>query len=276
MKMKRASFNSSRIIPSRQKEKIFWRDNGSIKQRLYSGHQCQGDNLKYYVENLNSYKPDSLDGYPSAIYQISRYILKNKIILDFKPIAIFPTAETLLPHYKQTIEEAFRCKVYDQYASSEGAPFIVGCKEGNLHYCMDTGVIEVDADGNMIVTCFETHGTPLIRYRIGDKIKFAENNKCKCGRSLPIVETIEGRGHDYLISKTKGNFPELWMSVVSAKFQNSVKAMQFVQNKIDEIIVFLEVDENYDSHFNEIIIDELRYRFGDEMVIFLEIVVIEL
>lgn len=272
MNMKRASFNSSKIIPYRQKKKIFWRDNGSIKQRLYSGQYCQGDNLKYYVENLNIFKPQALDGYPSAIYQISRYILKNNIILDFKPIAIFPTAETLLPHYKNTIEKAFQCKVLDQYASSEGAPFIVGCKEGNLHYCMDTGAIEVDSNGYMIVTCFDTHGTPLIRYNIGDKIKFSNVNKCKCGSSLPVVERIEGRGHDYLISKTKGNFPELWMSIVSAKFQNTVKAMQFVQDRIDEIKVFLEVDENYDPNYNEIILDELRYIFGEDMLIIIEIV----
>jgi len=99
-----------------------------------------------------------LDGLPSALYELARYILDEKIRLTFTPAAIFPTAETLLPHYRTAIQEAFGCPVRDQYASSEGAPFITECKCGRLHYNMDTGIIEVDDDGEMIVTCFETHG----------------------------------------------------------------------------------------------------------------------
>jgi len=268
MKMKRASFNASKIVPSRQKKPVFWRDNLAIKQRIYSGFYCQGGNIKYYIENLNRYKPDSLDGYPSSLYQLARYVINNNIKLDFKPIAIFPTAETLLPHYKSSIEKAFNCPVLDQYASTEGAPFITSCKHGNLHYCMDTGVIEIDNNGDMLVTCFETHGTPLIRYRIGDRITFANPEKtCPCDSSMPIVEKIDGRGHDYLISKTKGKFPALYMSLVSEEFQSSIKAMQFIQDNIDEIKVLLEVDGNYNETMNKIIIDKLHYSLGDDMAI---------
>lgn len=273
MKMRRASFNSSRLVPPDQKNKVFWRENLSIKQRIYSGYHCQGSNLKYYVEDLNKYKPHSLDGYPSSIYQLAKYITDNNIKLSFKPIAIFPTAETLLPHYKTMIETAFNCPVLDQYASSEGAPFIIGCKGGNLHYCLDTGVIEVDSNGDMLVTCFETHGTPLIRYRIGDQIKMAHHNEiCSCGSCLPIVDEIYGRNHDYLISKKNGKIPALYMSLVSEEFQNSVIAMQFIQDTIDEIKVLLEVDSNYKKSMNQIIIDKLHYSFGDDMIITVSIV----
>jgi phenylacetate-CoA ligase len=273
MKMKRASFNSAKIVPANQKKPVFWRDNLAIKQRIYSGYHCQGENLKYYVDNLNKYKPHSMDGYPSSMYQLAKYIVSNNIKLKFKPVGIFPTAETLLPHYKTMIEKAFDCPVLDQYASSEGAPFITACKYGNLHYCMDTGVIEVDEDGEMLVTCFETHGTPLIRYRIGDKITFSSQLKrCPCGSCLPIVERIDGRGHDFLMSKSKGKFPALYMSLVSAEFQNSVKAMQFIQDTLDEIKVLLEVDENYNSEMNKIIIDKLHYSLGKDMIITVNIV----
>ena len=33
--------------------------------------------------------------------------------------------------------------MYNQYASSEGAPFIIECKEGNLHLELQSGVFEV-------------------------------------------------------------------------------------------------------------------------------------
>ncbi|MCQ2455367.1 MAG: phenylacetate--CoA ligase family protein [Clostridia bacterium] len=266
-KMKRASFNSSKIVPPNSKNNIFWRDNLSIKQRIYSGYHCKSDNCKYYVDNLNIYKPDSLDGYPSAMYELAKYIIDNNVSLTFTPVAIFPTAETLLPHYREVIEKAFNCPVRDQYASSEGAPFITECKCGKLHYCMDTGIIEFSEDGRMLVTCFETHGTPLIRYDIGDRAFLSEEKDCECGCGMPIVDRIEGRSLDYILSPENGKFTSIYMSLVSSEFSNCMKAMQFVQNELTAVDVYLETDENYDVSMNKIIEDKLHYSLGEKMEI---------
>ena len=266
IKMKRASFNSSKIVPPTQTKKIFWRTNAAIKQRIYSGYHCKGDNVKYYVENLNKYKPQSLDGYPSALYEVARYIVDNNIELSFTPIAIFPTAEALLPHYKSMIEQAFKCPVLDQYASSEGAPFVTQCRYGNLHYCMDTGVIETDENDEMMVTCFETHGTPLIRYKVGDRLVFSDDNTpCPCGSCFPKVKSLEGRSLDYLVSKKNGKFTSIYLSLVSEEFKNSVKNMQFVQNSRDKIDIYLVATDAYDDSMDDIIKAKLNYSFGDDM-----------
>lgn len=265
IKMRRASFNSSKIVPPKQMSKVFWRDNLAIKQRIYSGYHCKGDNLKYYVENLNKFKPESLDGYPSAMYELARYIIDNNITLSFTPIAIFPTAETLLPHYKKAIEKAFRCPVRDQYASSEGAPFITECKCGKLHYCIDTGVIEFADDGEMTVTCFETHGTPLVRYRIGDRAFLSENQECGCGCKMPIVDRIEGRTLDYIQTKSNGKMTSIYLSLVSSGFDNSVKAMQFIQNDLDSVDIYLVTDNKYKREMDQIILDKLNYNLGPDM-----------
>jgi phenylacetate-CoA ligase len=272
-KTRRASFTTAKIVPQNQKSKVFWRDNALIKQRLYSGYHCKSSNIAYYLQNLNEYKPTSLDGLPSSIYELARYVLDKNFSLTFTPIAIFPTAETLLPHYRTTIQEAFGCPVRDQYASSEGAPFITECKHGKLHYNMDTGIIEVDDNGEMIVTCFETHGTPLIRYKIGDKVVMADPAvKCVCGSSHPIINEIQGRGNDYLISRTNGKFTAIYLSLVSEEFMNSVRRMQFIQNNIDSIEVLVEADEKYRRDMDRIIVDKLKYSFGEDMKISIHIV----
>jgi phenylacetate-CoA ligase len=264
--MKKATFNSSKIVPSKQTKKIFWRDNIFLKQRIYSGYHCQGDNIKYYVDNLNKYKPDSLDGYPSSLYEVAKYIVENKIKLDFKPVAIFPTAEILLPKYKKKIEQAFNCKVYDQYSSSEGAPFITECEFGNLHYNKFSGVIEMNEDNEMLVTCFSTYGTPLIRYKIGDKAIFDTSSKrCNCGSAHPLVKQIEGRSLDYLQSKSNGKITSVYLSLVSEEFANSVIAMQFIQNSLNQIDINIAVDSSYDSKMDEIILNKLYYSLGKDM-----------
>lgn len=272
LKMKRASFNSSKIVPPGQKSKVFWRDNLAIRQRIYSGYHCKGDNVKYYVENLNKFKPAALDGYPSAIYEVAKYIVQHNVKLTFTPKAIFPTAETLLPHYKKMMEEAFGCPVRDQYASSEGAPYIIECTCGKLHVGMDTGIIEFLDDGRMLMTSFETHGTPLIRYDIGDKAYLAEDQTCACGCKMPVVERIDGRSLDFVESPYTGRFTSVFMSLVSEEFMNCMRAMQFVQNEPDALDVYLETDENYRPEMNKIIEDKLHYSLGEKMIIRIHVV----
>ena len=49
------------------------------------------------------------------------------------------------------------------------------------------------------MTSFTTHGTPLIRYRIGDSMVFSDQDAaCKCGLPSPVVRQIMGRRLDYL------------------------------------------------------------------------------
>lgn len=272
LKMKRASFNSSKIVPPGQKKNVFWRDNLAVRQRIYSGYHCKGNHVQYYVENLNQYKPDALDGYPSAIYEVAKYIVQHQVKLTFTPKAIFPTAETLLPHYKKMMEEAFGCPVRDQYASSEGAPYITECTCGKLHVGMDTGIIEFMEDGRMLMTSFDTHGTPLIRYDIGDKAYLAEDQTCACGNKMPVVERIDGRSLDFIESPYTGRFTSVYMSLVSADFVNSMRAMQFVQNEPDAVDVYLETDENYRPEMNKIIEDKLHYSLGEKMIIRIHVV----
>src|SRR5690606_11712837 len=96
------------------------------------------------------------------------------------------------------IEGFFKTKMYNQYASSEGAPFIFECEQGKLHLELQSGVFEVmDANNNpspsgrLIVTSFTTEATPLIRYDIGDSISLeSENISCNCGIHNPIVKEI--------------------------------------------------------------------------------------
>ncbi|MDN7226281.1 hypothetical protein QWY15_03145 [Planococcus sp. N064] len=266
LEMKRATFSSDRFIPKRQQKKVFWRDNYSIKQRLYSSYYCIEPNAKEFVDNLDSYKPDFIDGVPSAIYEVAKYINRNNIILSFKPIAIFTTAETLSPAYRKEIEEAFDCPLRYHYASLEGAPFITECIKGKLHYNLSSGVIETTEDQEMIITCFNTYGTPLIRYNLGERIELLQDEKmCECGNSHPVLKELKGKKDDYLQSKSKGKFTALYMSMASSKFSGSIRKIQFIQNSSDVIDVMVEAAEGYTNAVTANIHEEMEYIFGKDM-----------
>lgn len=231
-KMPSARFFGKNIIMGSPKNHVYWRNNYIAKQRLYSTYYLQEENLKYYVRDLNRLKPKAIDGFPSAIYTVAKYINENKIALSFIPKAVFTTSETLLPIYRKAIEEAFHCPVSDQYASNEGAPFIIQCKCGSYHEAIDTGVFEhisTEYGEKLLVTGFDTFGTPLIRYDIGDFIETCENAVCCCGSHHPVIAGILGRDSNYLFISGRGRISQSQLSVLISELPKTVKEMQFIQ-----------------------------------------------
>src|SRR5699024_185577 len=118
---KRASFTGKEITPNKHKNKL-WRYNFPMNQILYASFKLNIDNVRYVYENMRKNKNESIDGFPTSIHLVAKYILKNKIKIDWNVKAVFPTAETLTENAKSDIERAFNTVVIDQYASSEGAP----------------------------------------------------------------------------------------------------------------------------------------------------------
>ncbi|WP_088007037.1 phenylacetate--CoA ligase family protein [Indiicoccus explosivorum] len=273
LEMKRASFSPNKFIPPNQKADVFWRDNTAAKQRLYSTYFCHSDTARLFAANLNSYKPASIDGLPSAIYEVARWINRTGFKLSFRPIAVFPTSETLYPHYRDEIERAFNCPVRNQYSSSEGAPFITECTHGRLHYHLDTGVIEDGPDGTMLITSFYTYGTPLIRYEIGDSVRMGNPNEtCPCGSALPIVEQIQGRTNEYVLSKSGRRYSFTHLSTTNPRLVAHVRKMQYIQRRPGEVHALIEADSGKESLAVAVMKEKLDYLFGDDMDVSIDVV----
>lgn len=272
--MKRASFSGKVVVyPKDEKSGVFWRTNRALNQRFYSSFHLNMDNIDDYVDNLNRFQPEIIDGFANCIADVCRYAKAKGRRFSFQPVAIFPTSEPLYDNHRAIIREMLGTEPRDQYASSEGAPFIFECKKGNLHYAMHTGIIESDENGDALVTSFTTHGTPLIRYRIGDRIIFS-NRSCDCGWDTPLVDKIEGRTNDYLVSFQRGKVYSANFSNVIKVFPNSVIQAQFVQSAIDEVIVRIVVDKaKYDEESGRRIIeDEVHKRLGSNVKVGVQIV----
>ncbi|MFT4849966.1 MAG: phenylacetate-CoA ligase [Sediminicola sp.] len=271
---KKATFSGREVVASKAEHKnVFWRHNAAYKQRLYSTFHLRKETMNYYIGDLMKYKPEVINGFVSAIYEIAEYIERNDIKLNFVVKGVFTTSETLLEHHRTIIEKAFNTKVYNQYASAEGAPFITECKEGELHYCIDTGVIEVhEVTGEILVTSFFTHGTPLIRYAIGDKVEF-KSGVCKCGSAWPLVKKIEGRQVDYLNAKDGTKVSLSHLSDVIKGLPNCVEKIQFIQDELLNLEIKIIADKGiFNSQHANIISDAAKIRFGDDIIVAINLV----
>jgi phenylacetate-CoA ligase len=243
-KMRRATFNGKHIVPPRQIKKVFWRYNAACKQKIYSSFHITEENLKYYVEDLNRFKPQALDGFFTSMCDIAGYIERHNIPLTFKPVAIFPTSETLSNEGRALLERVFGCKVYNQYASSEGAPFVNECPNQQLHVVLASGVFEPYGDHDeVLVTSFTTRATPLIRYRIGDCMIFDRQAVCSCGDTSLLVKAIEGRKLDFLYTAEGAKINAGNISNLLKYLPNVVIHSQFVQTVKHEVTLLIEVEK---------------------------------
>ncbi|MDH6354388.1 phenylacetate-CoA ligase [Dysgonomonas sp. PH5-45] len=272
---KTAWFSGKTLLTHKDvKKNIFWKTDYFYKVRYYSTFHIKNDYLKYYLENLIEYEPEYIVGFPSSILEIAKYGIQNGYDFPNNKIkAIFPTAETITNEIRNTIESFFKTNMYDQYASSEGAPFIFECKNHKLHMELQSGIFEVldennefAQQGKLVLTSFTTHGTPLIRYDIGDMIKLSHET-CTCGNNNPIVKEILGRIDDYIYSPDNGKI-NLGNVSNTLKGTKGIIKFQAIQNKLDLIEIQVVVDnEIFNEKISNVFLLNWQERVGNNMKI---------
>ena len=249
------------------------------KIRFYSTFHINKKNFGTYWRSLNKFQPEFIVGFPSSVYELCEIADSQGLRLKNKVKVFFPTAETVLPQHREVIGRVLGCKLVDQYASSEGAPFILECTEGNLHIHPLTGIFEVVDEnmqpamqGELVVTSFTTKGTPLIRYRVGDRIKLApKDERCTCGSVFPIVNKIEGRSTDYILSPTHGKV-NLGNISNSTKDVAGIIQFQVIQHSAKRLEVLVVASDDFIKKEQYKFEQALTERFGSELIINMKVV----
>lgn len=226
-----------------------------------------------YWKALVKMRPEYLLGFPSFFHELGTLALRRGLSLS-GVVACFPTAETVMESHREVISQVFGCKVIDQYASSEGAPFILQCERGRYHLQPHTGVFEVvdeaghpSRSGELLVTSFSTRGTPLVRYRIGDSVSLSgDHETCLCGFGGRLVERIEGRGSDFILTPSGAKITSVNLSNAT-KGVRGIELYQVQQCSKGEIVVRVVANAEFDGAQERGLIAALKERVGVEMLI---------
>lgn len=275
-----AWFSGKSLLTGRDvKKNRFWKTDYWYKVRYYSTFHIKEENLIFYINDLIKFRPEFIIGFPSNIAEIARYGLANKIDFPEGCIkAVFPTAETVTDNTRSVIEEFFKTRVYDQYASSEGAHFIFECIKNKLHLELRSGVYEVVDEndrpankGRLLVTSFTTRGAPLIRFDIEDEIELSDE-KCTCGNNNPLVKHILGRMDDYVYSPEVGKI-NLGNASNTLKDTKGIIKFQVIQDSLYELHIKMVIDKkDYNTKTERVFLSNWRDRVGNIMAIKLEFV----
>lgn len=275
-----AWFSGKNIIEEKDLSKgICHKDDYINRIRFFSTFHITDANFDVYWTAFCKFAPEFMVGFPSSVYELCSMAATRGLKLEQTVKAFFPTAETLLPIHREVIHSVLGCKIADQYASSEGAPFILECEEGSLHIHPLTGVFEIIDDnmqsaqaGEILVTSFTTEGTPLIRYRIGDRITLAPKEyNCACGSVFPVVKAIEGRSTDYISTPTNGKINYVNITN-STKGVAGIIQFQVIQNELEKVEVLIITNKHFDKKQQEKFHHALSERFGVDVSISINVV----
>lgn len=152
-------------------------------------------------------KASYIEGYSSMIYELARNLENEK--LDIGQLKMIKgTSEKVMPHYQEKVKKVFGKKIINEYGAAESGIISFECPSGSMHINMEGVMLEVEENGEVLVTNLESYSFPIIRYRLGDSIKLSDKKDCPCGMKHPVIEEIYGRVGKVIYGK-KERYPSL-------------------------------------------------------------------
>ena len=118
-------------------------------------------------------------------------------------------------------------------------------------------------DDEFICTGLINDAMPLIRYRLGDRGRLAPTGTCPCGRTLPLIEAIEGRTSDLLVTSDGRRI--FWMNPVL--YGLPVRQGQIVQESMHRIRVRFIPTPAFTDGAGRTLVARIRDRLGDVEVV---------
>jgi phenylacetate-CoA ligase len=227
-----------------------------------------------FARSLERRPPSLLFGHAHSLYLFADFV-RGRGSPHFRPNGIIATAMVLHDFERRLIEEVFARPVTNRYGCEELSLIACECeRHEGLHINADGHYVEIlRADGSpcgpgevgrVVVTDLLNHAMPLLRYEVGDMAAWSPRT-CSCGRGLPLVEKIEGRVADYVVTP-RGE----WISGISltenfAVLVPGIAQLQIVQEAIDRFTFRIVRGADFGPPSRKRIGELVAERFGREV-----------
>jgi len=262
------------VTPVEQKRPPFWVWNRGLSQLYMSAYHLSAETARQYVEALAEHDVRYLWGHSSALEFLAREILQQRLQAPRLHV-VLSSSEPLTLRQRNTIRNAFLCRVRETYGMTEIAAGASECEHGSLHLWPEVSWTELTdtqrlssgaVSGDLVSTGFLNAAMPLIRYRIGDRAAIRTDHACTCGRSLPVVEDIEGRTSDMLFAADGRRVSPSSMEIVFDT-DLAVHEAQIVQDSLQDIRVRYVPAPGFTDAMGSTVVQRVRERLGDVNVV---------
>lgn len=221
-----------------------------LKDSLLGCHYVPANDLSdarldQNLELMDRHRVRHLWGYPGSLYFIARRALQRGWNRPLRSVVTW--GDNLYPHYRATLEKAFRVRVHDTYGCAEGMHIAAQCgTDGTYHtHTLDIIVEFLDEAGspvapgqrgNIVLTRLHPGPMPFIRYRVGDAGTPGDAERCPCGRGYATMKAIEGRETDVVVTPSGKRLIVHFFTGILEHFAE-IDSYQVVQESRDAIVL---------------------------------------
>jgi phenylacetate-CoA ligase len=207
-------------------------------------------NIAPLIEAIREFKPSLIYAHPCVFGVIAEYGVDH----DIEPIevpVVITYSEFTEPHMKSILHRMFPGKYIDYYGNRENTIAAWGNCDGKFYeiseYChleMESG----DEEGDILSTSLHNFAFPMIRYRVGDYIRWIGDTDPEV--PYPQFELIGARGKNLLLSR-KGLTNPYIIHYLEINKMNKLKRYQLEQIDLDNVIIRIVPGPEYNRERDE-------------------------
>ncbi len=249
-----------------------WRSklaNGLMRSRVLPTFAQNDEVWLRAAQSYRAYRPRFLIGYASSLLRFSRYVAERGLSLP-APRAVLSGAEGLGARERAFIAGTLGAPVFNTYGSREFMSIGGECElHDGMHINSENILVETEnPDSNdaspLLVTDLHNHGTVFLRYFIGDSGTLSDRH-CVCGRSLPLLGSIQGRALDTLTLASGRNVSGLLFHHILKDIPEIV-SYQVKQLSPQAVEVRAVLSQDISVRSRGLFDSEMRKVFGDTAV----------
>jgi phenylacetate-CoA ligase len=267
------------VVPAKQGTPPFWRMNFVHNQLWMSAFHMNEKNLEHYIAKLDAFQPAAIEGYPSTVYILARYLEAKGRVLPVR--AVFTSSETLHSFQRETIERAFNCKIFDYYGMAERVVFATECQaHAGRHLNFEYGLTEVvdkngyavasGENGIVVSTSLQNFGMPLIRYKTSDMSNI-QASVCACGRHMPLLAEVTTKAED-IVTRPDGTLISPSILTHPFKPMYNIEESQIIQEDLTHITIKIVKRPGYTDKDSATLLEKFQERVGSDMIVRLDFV----
>ncbi|GBD39622.1 Phenylacetate-coenzyme A ligase [bacterium HR37] len=232
------------------------------------------DPVEKIVEQINRICPEIIMSYGSYLETFFKLVYLRGLKVHL-PKAVLYGGDSMTEDGRRFIEETLGIPVLSRYNAVEAFKIGFFCEERtgfHIHEDLcDVRIVGEDkkknGKGEVVISNLVNRGMVLINYRLGDLGSLSNLVECKCGRTLSLLSSLDGRVED-IVFLPDGKFihPRAIWDVF--KGRKEVLQYQLIQHEPRRFeLRLLTVDrKNYDLIVNDVI-NDLKALLGNNTYI---------
>ena len=231
-------------------------NNFTAAEKTIHAWEYDEQKLQQWVQFIKAWQPVLIQGYASIIADVARFIVDNKIPMPSSIIGVYSTAEVLYDSQRELIQQAFHCKVTNQYGCREIPNIGLECSHGNMHVFSDMVYLESGAEEQLLITSLTNKLMPMIRYANGDTGRLKEG-RCGCGSPFPMMEMGLCRSNDFIKTGSgKKIAPSYFNRLLDGV--SGIRRYQFIQTGLDKLVLNVKTENELDKGLQALIQDKIQ------------------